>query len=93
MTDFEDVQCGAGWSSPVCKDCKFYIWADSGYGYCRRYPPEMVNLGKWWKPKWEITYQLVEWCRRSCGEFIPNYKEVKSIDKEMVYENFEGTSR
>ena len=53
-----------------CEDCKFYLWVDSGYGYCRRYPPKDVNVGKWWNPKWKISYQLVEWCRRACGEFI-----------------------
>ena len=70
MTYSEDTQYGAE-NSPVCKDCKFYIWADSGYGYCRKYPPKMVNTGKWWKPRREISYQLVEWCRRACGEGIP----------------------
>jgi len=55
----------------ICKGCKFYTWIDSGYGYCRRYPPKVVNVGKWWRPKIQINYQLVEWCRRTCGEFIP----------------------
>lgn len=57
-----------------CLDCKFYIWIDSGYGFCRRYPPKWhkrLERRHWWKkPEWEITYQLVEWCRRACGEFV-----------------------
>jgi len=53
----------------ICENCKFYIWVDSGYGYCRRYPPKKIRIGKWWQPRYRTTYQLVEWCRRACGEF------------------------
>jgi len=52
-----------------CEQCQYYLFIDSGYGYCRRFPPKIENEGKWWKPKWKIHYQLVEWCRRACGEF------------------------
>jgi len=47
-----------------CKDCKFYICADSGYGYCRRYPPKDIRAGR------EVSYQRIEECRIACGEFI-----------------------
>ena len=56
----------------TCEKCKFYILIDSGYGYCRRFPPRIENEGKWWKPKWRIRYQLTEWCRKACGEFKKN---------------------
>jgi len=52
-----------------CEDCEFYLCIDSGYGYCRRFPPQWHNRGNWLKPKWVLEYQLTEWCRRSCGEF------------------------
>lgn len=52
-----------------CEQCQHYLFIDSGYGYCRRFPPKVENTGKWWKLKWEIKYPLVEWCRISCGEF------------------------
>jgi len=56
-----------------CENCKFYIMIDSGYGYCRRFPPKIEITGRWWKVK-EIHYQLVEWCRRACGEFMKGGK-------------------
>jgi len=52
-----------------CADCKFYISVDSGYGFCRRFPPKWERLGRWWRPKWQVNYQLVGWYRKACGEF------------------------
>ena len=77
MIDFEEVQyiSDDNIHSHYCEQCKFYIWVDSGYGYCRRYPPKEIKEGSWWKPKYKISYQLVEWDRLACGEFLP--KEVK----------------
>ena len=66
----EDVEVTIEDKRPKCQDCKFYLMIDSGYGYCRRFPPKIENVGKWWKPKWEIHYQLVEWYRKACGEML-----------------------
>jgi len=65
----EDVEFTIKDDQNKCENCKFYLWIDSGYGYCRRFPPITKNIGKWWKPYWVTHYQLVEWCRRACGEF------------------------
>ena len=54
-----------------CEKCKYYLMIDSGYGYCRRYPPTIKKVSR---KKDEITYQLVEWCRRICGEFKSSNK-------------------
>ncbi len=66
-----------------CLGCKFYIWIDSGYGYCRRYPPKWENLERWWwkKSQGVIAYQLVGWCRKACGEFVKNVKQAKGQKK------------
>ncbi len=53
-----------------CEQCEYYIFIDSGYGYCRRFPPK-VEKEKWWSNQLRINYQLTEWCRKSCGEFLP----------------------
>ena len=56
-----------------CDGCKFYLFVDSGYGYCRRFPPKeyprRIRTFWGWITKSAIHYQLVEWCRRACGEF------------------------
>ena len=52
-----------------CDDCQFYIPIDSGYGYCRRFPPKTERVGSWWSRTIDISYQIVEWCRRACGEY------------------------
>ena len=54
-----------------CEKCEYYLMIDSGYGYCRRFPPKSIVTEKhfWSKPEAEIKYQLVEWCRVACGEF------------------------
>lgn len=67
----EDVEFTIDDKKDKCEDCTFYLWIDSGYGYCRRFPPRVERLpGRWWRPRWKIQYQLVEWCRKACGEFI-----------------------
>lgn len=52
----------------VCEECKFYKFIDSGYGYCRRYPPKFFELKKFFE------YIIVEWDRICCGEFIEKGK-------------------
>ena len=49
-----------------CERCKFYLMIDSGYGYCRRFPPQQLRK----KKKFKIEYPITEWCRIACGEFI-----------------------
>jgi hypothetical protein len=65
MSETEYV--GAG-KEDCCEMCQFYIPIDSGYGHCRRFPPTTVKRG-WWRVTHDIEYQIVEWCRRACGEF------------------------
>ena len=55
-------------NTPRCEICQFYLAIDSGYGYCRRFPPKLKKE-KWWKNEWIIEYLITEWCRRACGEF------------------------
>lgn len=63
-----------------CDECQFYIMVDSGYGYCRRYPPKTEKVGWWWNRTYDITYQIVEWCRRACGEYkLRESKNVRTI--------------
>ena len=52
-----------------CELCKYYSMIDSGYGYCKRFPPKM-RKEKWWRNKWVIEYPTVEWNRKGCGEFV-----------------------
>ena len=54
-----------------CEQCSFYLFINSGYGYCRKYPPkEELIREHWWSHKQSrISYQVVEWCRKACGEF------------------------
>ena len=53
----------------VCENCKYYNSIDSGYGYCRRFPPKDV----WWsgifRRKFKSIYPVVAWCDKVCGEF------------------------
>jgi hypothetical protein len=59
-----------------CEQCQYYIFIDSGYGYCRRFPPKLVRK-IWPSNSARIEYPLTEWCRRSCGEFKTNKKLIK----------------
>ena len=52
---------------PRCEQCKFYGFIDSGYGYCRRYPPIWIPKKLF---KVEIAYPEVPWCEYACGEFV-----------------------
>jgi hypothetical protein len=60
-----------------CETCIFYRFFDSGYGYCKRYPPKEVEkytkqylgLLGWRKVKHvAIESQLTPW-DEYCGEF------------------------
>ncbi len=54
-----------------CERCLYYMIIDSGYGYCRRYPPkDYTEKVGWFKKETKTRYQIVEWSRRACGEFI-----------------------
>jgi len=51
-----------------CEKCQYYLTIDSGYGYCRRFPPRDKILGTFRK-RMRIEYPVVEWNRKACGEF------------------------
>ena len=57
-------------NNPRCENCQFYIFIDSGYGRCRRFPPKEVR--SWLGNIIETKYPVVEWCRKSCGEHKKN---------------------
>ena len=61
---------GEGQEKESCSNCRFYIMIDSGYGFCRRFPPNRVSVGRFWNRQWKIEYQVVEWCRIGCGEVL-----------------------
>lgn len=69
-----------------CELCMFYLFIDSGYGYCKRYPPiEEISKKHWWSEKeYKIHYQVVEWCRRACGEFYTIYDKSISWDGKFI---------
>lgn len=59
-----------------CENCVFYVRLDSGYGYCRRFPPvsTISYLNFSWKklkfvPIYEFEYQIVVWSTPPCGEY------------------------
>jgi len=61
----------------TCENCQYYGFFDSGYGYCRRYPPKEIIIKKnLFKTKIEQNYPLVAWCQSVCGEF--KHKDRKS---------------
>lgn len=51
-----------------CELCKYYGMIDSGYGFCKRYPPKSLRAGLL-KPKYRTTYPVVAWDLSACGEF------------------------
>jgi len=59
-----------------CENCKFYRFWDSGYGFCKRYPPKEVEktpkhfgVFGWKSIKYvAIESQLVPW-NEYCGEY------------------------
>lgn len=57
-----------------CELCRHYGFIDSGFGYCRRYPPVLVRV-KLLKLRYEAEYPEVAWCENACGEF--SKKEVQ----------------
>lgn len=58
----------------TCEDCKYYNMIDSGYGYCRRFPPTIQRKVKGKYKIW-LTYYFIEdypiiaWTNHICGEF------------------------
>jgi len=52
-----------------CEKCQYYLRIDSGYGYCRRFPPQNKMVGIFRKKR-KIEHPMVEWDRKACGEFI-----------------------
>lgn len=62
------VPPGKNMTDRRCENCIYYSRMDSGYGFCRRYPPTRNKKNK-------VEYLIVEWNRKSCGEFVPK-KEV-----------------
>jgi len=48
-----------------CEDCKHYEFIDSGYGYCFRFPPQIIGRER------KNVIPVVAWCRKACGEFAP----------------------
>ena len=51
-----------------CELCYHYGFFDSGYGYCKRYPPQLIRV-KWIPPRYDHKYPLVAWCENACGEY------------------------
>jgi len=62
-------------SDYFCEKCDYYIFIDSGYGYCMRFPPiyyiKYFRLS--WKlrlvPVYELKYPHIPWCQIPCEEF------------------------
>lgn len=64
-----------------CNKCDFYLTIDSGYGWCRRYPPTQVSSrpsGIFGSVVRDFGYSIVPWNQRSCGE----RKFSVSVDKK-----------
>lgn len=68
----------------ICDKCHWYLMIDSGYGYCRRFPPQHLHkikseyikrfFGLFNKTYREYQYPLVAWNNIPCGEFKDNTK-------------------
>ena len=59
-----------GW---YCGHCKNYRMIDSGYGWCVRYPPVMVQINRLFhKLEYAFTYSEVPFNCAPCGEFKRN---------------------
>ena len=54
-----------------CKDCYWYRWEDSIWGYCWRFPPKFVQFRNYfWQPsKIKIIRPEVDSETICCGEF------------------------
>ena len=57
-----------------CELCKHYKMIDSGYGHCKRYPPQLI-LAKLLPLRYKVQYVEVGWCDVACGEFKQKKKE------------------
>lgn len=55
----------------ICENCKHYFMIDSGYGKCRRFPPAWEQQKEYWwqRLKNHLTYLIVQWDTKSCGEY------------------------
>ena len=62
---------------PRCDQCTQYWFIDSGYGFCRRYPPRVDKVGLF-RSKFAIHYPCVPWLYPACGEFKRKSLEVVS---------------
>ena len=63
-------------SKRECEKCWHYNMIDSGYGECRRFPPQWLVRWKWWKNRifrwaqfFECRYPEVPWDNKPCGEY------------------------
>jgi len=51
-----------------CELCRHYTMIDSGYGYCKRFPPTVI--WRWiFKKVIDMVSPVVAWDEKSCGEF------------------------
>ena len=57
-----------------CDNCNYYYPIDSGYGYCKRFPPKDKIISIIPKIKTIIEYQIVMWDCNTCGEFLKENK-------------------
>ena len=54
----------------LCEKCHWYLMIDSGYGYCRRFPPSILRkYHKGLKVYYENEYPCIPWDTIPCGEF------------------------
>lgn len=52
-----------------CESCRYYRMIDSAYGYCVRYPPELVLAKRFPRVLYDALYPHIEWDGLICGEF------------------------
>lgn len=65
-----------------CYNCKYYLFFDSGYGYCTLNPPIPI-YGFKFKLKFpfiffgikDFDYVLVPWCLHNCSKFVTCFKK------------------
>ena len=62
----------------LCEKCHWYLMIDSGYGYCRRFPPQhLVKVVSEYIKRFflfsrcykEYQYPCIGWNTIPCGEF------------------------
>ena len=60
------------WQAPKqrCELCHHYLFIDSGYGNCKRYPPKLqLTKNTIFKKEYATLYPEVKRCEFACGEF------------------------